>query len=121
MRNETGIYGENLACEALSQKKYSILYRNIRCLYGEIDIIAYKNHTLHFVEVKTRKSLRFGLPVESYTQKKREKIVRACFWILHESGLVFPSYQSFQFDFIGYILDQQNQVLECNWIENAWN
>lgn len=121
MRSETGKLGEDLACEALIQKKYSILYRNVRCLYGEIDIIAYKNHTLYFVEVKTRKSLRFGLPVESYTQKKREKILKTCFWILHESELVFPYYKGFQFDFIGYILDQNDTVLECNWIENAWN
>ena len=121
MRRETGLTGENLACQFLVLHGYRILHRNIRCIYGEIDIIAYREKTIHFVEVKTRKSLFFGTPIEAYTLQKRKKIVKTGFWILHESNLVLPLYHHFQFDFIGYILDDEDQVIEQTWLENAWD
>jgi len=121
MNKETGQAGEELACQFLLQRHYRILYRNIRCTYGEIDIVAYFDSIIHFVEVKTRKSLLFGTPVESYTPRKRARIVKTGFWIVNESNLVLPAYRHFQFDFIGYILDHQNRIKQQTWLENAWD
>lgn len=51
-----GDLGERIAKIYLEINKYQILKCNFRNKFGEIDIIARKGHTLHFVEVKTRTS-----------------------------------------------------------------
>ena len=48
----TGKDSENRICEFLIEKEFEILSRNFRSSYGEIDIIAYKDESIHFVEVK---------------------------------------------------------------------
>lgn len=52
-KEETGFLGEELACRFLSQKGFSVIERNYRKKWGEIDIISRNRGTLHFVEVKT--------------------------------------------------------------------
>ena len=72
----TGVLGEELAEIMLLEKGYTILARNLRCRYGEIDIIAAKNGVLAFVEVKTRLFGSCGRGSESVTAAKRQKIRR---------------------------------------------
>ena len=72
----TGVLGEELAEIMLLEKGYTILVRNFRCRYGEIDIIAAKNGVLAFVEVKTRLFGSCGRGSESVTAAKRQKIRR---------------------------------------------
>ena len=72
----TGVLGEELAEIMLLEKGYTILARNFRCRYGEIDIIAAKNGVLAFVEVKTRLFSSCGRGSESVTAAKRQKIRR---------------------------------------------
>ena len=72
----TGVLGEELAEIMLLEKGYTILARNFRCRYGEIDIIATKNGVLAFVEVKTRLFGSCGRGSESVTAAKRQKIRR---------------------------------------------
>lgn len=68
---ELGKKGEDLACEYLINNGYEILERNKHfSKFCEIDIIAkYKNYTV-FIEVKTRKTNNFGVPIESITHAK---------------------------------------------------
>ena len=49
---------------------------------GEIDIIARKEGVLVFVEVKTRRSLRFGRPAAAVGWQKQQRIIRAAAWYL---------------------------------------
>lgn len=72
-----GKYGEDLACEFLKKHNYKIIERNFRIRGGEIDIIARDDETLVFIEVKTRSSHRFGLPVESVNFYKLRFLERA--------------------------------------------
>ena len=74
--NPTAILGENEAAKYLSSKGYTILERNYSKRYGEIDIVAVKNKTLVFVEVKTRTSSQFGSPLEAITPWKLKSVVR---------------------------------------------
>lgn len=53
--NEIGKIGENIAKTFLMKQGFSIVEQNYRILQGEIDIIAKKDSTLHFVEVKSLK------------------------------------------------------------------
>jgi putative endonuclease len=50
---EIGNKGEDLACQYLEQLGYEIMKRNHVDRVGEIDIIAYKDYVIHFVEVKS--------------------------------------------------------------------
>ena len=81
--NPTARLGEDLATEYLKKKGYTIIERNFRKGYGEIDIIATKNKTLVFVEVKTRTSNAFGTPFEAITPWKVRDIVRTAQFYVH--------------------------------------
>ena len=49
-----GKYGEDYTCRFLKTKRYKIIERNYRSLWGEIDIIAKDKNVLVFIEVKTQ-------------------------------------------------------------------
>ena len=51
---EFGQYGEDLATSFCRQQNFKIIKRNYRCRFGEIDIIAWQDNVLHFIEVKNR-------------------------------------------------------------------
>lgn len=76
-RHTLGAAGEDAACEYLQKQKYRILARNYRIPRGEIDIIAKDGHELVFVEVKTRRSARYGYPEEAVSFAKEQRIARA--------------------------------------------
>jgi putative endonuclease len=73
-RQKFGERGESLAVWYLKRNGYKILEQNYRTKLGEIDIIAKEKKTIVFVEVKTRKSVRFGNPKWALTPKKQRKI-----------------------------------------------
>lgn len=75
-----GAWGEKKAAQILREKGYQILTQNYRCPCGEIDIVAKEGSRLVFVEVKTRKSPKYGLPCQAVTAAKLEKMRRA---VLH--------------------------------------
>ena len=55
-----GRWGEDLAAEFLEQQGYRIVDRNWKCRFGELDLVAEGGGFLCFVEVKLRRSNRFG-------------------------------------------------------------
>ena len=55
-----GLHGEELACGELRRRGYAILARRYRTRFGEIDIVSERGGTLVFVEVKARRTRRFG-------------------------------------------------------------
>lgn len=71
--------GEEFAKDFLERNDYYILERNFRCKIGEIDIIAYdkKEEVIASVEVKTRRSIKYGMPKEAVDKKKQKHIVSA--------------------------------------------
>lgn len=48
-----GNKGESIACAFLENKGFTIVERNYRKVWGELDIIGQKSGTLHFFEVKS--------------------------------------------------------------------
>ncbi len=83
--NPLGHLGENFAVSLLLKNNYKILERNFRSKFGEIDIVALKDKSLIFLEVKARTSRKFGLPQESVTYWKLKKIEKTgqYFSLLH--------------------------------------
>ena len=74
---ELGQYGESKACEYLCSNEYELVARNVRTRYGELDIIAKKAGILIVIEVKTRRSKKYGLPCEAVTALKQNHIRRS--------------------------------------------
>lgn len=72
--DDTGDMGESLAVRFLRKNGYEILEQNYRCALGEIDIIARDQGVLSFVEVKARRSNRYGGPKRAVTPRKQRKI-----------------------------------------------
>ena len=73
-RQETGRVGEELAAAHLERQGYRIADRNWRCSLGELDIVAVTDGVVVAVEVKTRKSCKYGGPLEAITRPKRERL-----------------------------------------------
>jgi putative endonuclease len=71
-----GKSGENYACWELERLGYEILHRRFRTRVGEIDIVARDGETLVFIEVKARRSARFGPPAEAVGAQKRQKLMQ---------------------------------------------
>jgi putative endonuclease len=76
-----GRWGEDLAAGYLTEQGYTLLDRNARTSYGEIDLVAcqdtFGGSWVVFVEVKTRRSGAFGLPEEAITARKRAHLLAA--------------------------------------------
>ena len=75
-----GDQGEAIAADYLEQKGLSIIERKYRTPVGEIDLIVRAGRTLVFVEVKTRKSARYGRPAAAVGRDKQRRIIRAALW-----------------------------------------
>jgi putative endonuclease len=84
-----GAYGEQLAARYLAESGMQILDRNWRCDQGEIDIVAIDERCLVIVEVKTRRTLAFGSPVEAVTVAKAARLRRlAVCWLTAHRPMV---------------------------------
>lgn len=97
-----GKEGEKIACEYLLNKGYKILETNYHySKFAEIDIIAFKNDILIFVEVKARTTLNYGHPLESISQKKLERLYMAMtdYMAIHSE----KNYSMFQLDIISIV------------------
>jgi len=83
-RQSLGHHGESVAAEFLEKKGYTILERNWRTPYGEIDLIAMEKNVVTFVEVKTRASSSLGPPEISITPRKEEHMRNAAEYFIQQ-------------------------------------
>jgi putative endonuclease len=82
-----GDWGEQAAAAYLQKRAYRILALQYRAPVGEIDIVAEKADVLVFVEVKTRRSLRYGIPAQAVGYYKQQKIIRTAEWYVQQEHL----------------------------------
>ena len=111
-RQATGRSGEDLAAQYLEQQGYIILERNYRLRIGEIDIIARDGEDLVFIEVKTRRSKRFGSPFEAVDVRKQKKIFNIA--AVYLQGKELPV----RFDVVAVHLNEQDARIEV--LKNAF-
>ena len=94
-RQSLGNWGEGVAAAYLETHGYSVLDRNARTPYGEIDIVARQQlrdsgklpsipESIVFVEVKTRSTRAFGPPEQSVTARKQAHMLSAAQFYLQE-------------------------------------
>jgi putative endonuclease len=101
--NALGAYGERLAARYLADSGMQILDRNWRCDQGEIDIVAMADTCLVIVEVKTRRTLAFGSPVEAVTAFKAARLRRLAGCWLSEHHSLVGSVADVRIDVIGVL------------------
>ena len=83
-----GAAGEACAELHLRRCGYRILARNPRCGGVEIDLVAARGGLVVFVEVKTRRSRRAGLPEEAVDARKQARLVAgAAAWLREHPGV----------------------------------
>ena len=72
-----GAKAEALAARHLEAHGLTIVARNVRSRFGEIDLVAREGETLVFIEVRLRRSAGFGGAAASITATKRLRLVKA--------------------------------------------
>jgi putative endonuclease len=109
-----GKWGEAAAAEYLKDHGLIIVEKNWKCSYGEIDIIARKEQLWVFVEVKTRKDDKFGLPEGAITRKKKEHLIHASMAYIEEHQIR----DDWRIDILS-IQKSMDIGIQIEWFENA--
>lgn len=109
-----GKSGEELARDFLISKGYRIVTYNYRNKIGEIDIIAFHDDILVFIEVKTRTSTSYGYAFEAVDIRKQKKIIN--------TSLIYIQYNKHnntqvRYDIIEVYLTKEFKI---NHLENAF-
>ncbi len=74
---QKGAYYEELALQLLLRQGLTLLARNYRCKWGELDLLMDEQGVLVVVEVRYRKNNCFGSALESITVAKQARIIAA--------------------------------------------
>jgi putative endonuclease len=113
----TGQLAEENARRMLESSGIEFVEKNYRSKFGEIDLIMREHETLIFVEVRYRKSSRFGSGAESITFNKRQRIMNTARQFLRERHL---SNTKCRFDVIS-ASGPANEHMKLDWIESAFD
>ena len=105
-----GRKGENKAVRFLKHGGYKILERGYKNPFGEIDIIATRDGTIAFIEVKTRLNENYGAPSEAVDRRRQEKYRKAAEYYFYRKQIDV----TVRFDIIEILCG------EINHIENAF-
>ena len=116
-RRHLGGHGERLAAEHLERLGYSIVARNHRTRFGEIDLIAADRDTLVIVEVKTRRGR--GRPWDALGERKQRQVRRMGIAYMAEVD-DRPKRARVRFDAIGVTLDATGRLTSLEHLENAF-
>ncbi len=109
--------GESLAVAHLKARGYKILAQNYRAVRGEIDIVAQDGECIVFVEVKTRRSLKFGVPQAAVTTQKQRQISKVALVYLQAQNLLNAPCR---FDVIAIHLSAKFELLKIDQIQGAF-
>lgn len=104
--NNTGTTGESMAEAYLITKGYIILHKNWRHSHWEVDIIAEKDDILHFIEVKTRRTEKYGQPEDAVSNKKIQNLINASEEYLYQQ----PQWKRIQFNILSISILKEKPV-----------
>lgn len=115
IHNQLGHRGETIAKKFLEEAGYEILDENWCFGKAEVDLIAYRDKRIIFVEVKTRTSSGFGQPEDFVNQSKQTLLQTAAeeyLYIMNFKGEI-------RFDIISILFDKQGKY-KLRHIEDAF-
>ena len=111
----TGKESEQLASHYLQQHGLILLEKNYHCRQGEIDLIMQDQQTLVFVEVRYRKSARYGSALESVDLAKQSRIITTAQNYLQQNK---TKHSACRFDVIA--ISPTTTTPEITWITDAF-
>ncbi len=85
MSRAKGNIAEDKACLYLEENGFGIIERNFYSRFGEIDIIAFKDEVLHFIEVKS--GLDYESAIQNITPSKLHKFIRTTHVYMKKNSL----------------------------------
>lgn len=109
---QRGANTEQLACQHLQASGLKLLQQNYRLKMGEIDLIMLDGRTIVFVEVRYRKTSRYGGALHSIDPRKQARIIRTAQHYLQYRA---PDAQA-RFDVVA--VEGDNDI---HWIKNAFD
>ena len=113
----TGPEAEELACQYLQDQGLKLLKRNFRTNRGEIDLIMQDKSCVVFIEVRFRRSSRYGSAEESISPGKCRRLNAAALAYLQQS----PQGGNTQARFDAVAISPNNHQLgnfAINWLQN---
>jgi putative endonuclease len=113
---QRGRSAEAWACEQLTRRGLRLVARNYRCKGGELDLIMRERDVLVFVEVRYRRSDRYGSGEETVGRRKQAKLVTAALHFLQTTG---RSDTACRFDVVS-ISDNADGEPDMRWIRDAF-
>jgi|SRR3990167_1627383 len=121
--SQTGSVGEDIAAIFVQRKGFSIIEKNYRKPWGEIDIVAERDGTVHFIEVKavSRSIVDDGSremdyrPEEMVTISKLRKVARTAALYMESKR----DAREYQIDVVGVLLDTEKKKAKCRFFEQV--
>jgi putative endonuclease len=114
---DDGLLGEDVAHRYLRDKGCTVMARNYRTRSGsgEVDLVAFDENTLVFVEVKTRGSEEFGQPEQAVDAEKQERLRRAARDYARRAGV---EWERTRFDIVSIVVERPK--VRIRWIKDAF-
>ena len=106
-----GENAEEQAHDYLLKQGLKSVCRNYRCKQGELDLIMMDHHSLVIIEVKFRKTDKYGSALECVTRTKQSRIIAAT----HHYLSTYPADYPIRFDVIAISGDSK-----IEWVQNAF-
>jgi putative endonuclease len=124
LRRRHGELGERIAEQHLEHRGFTVVARNFRTRYGELDLIAADDRSLVFCEVKTRIAGSRGGPdgpLDAIGPKKRLRLRRmALQWLAETPAAERPHRHELRFDAVGIVLSPAGRLLALEHLEYAF-
>lgn len=123
-KRTVGAVGESVAADFLTRKGFTIIGRNYRKPWGEIDIIAERGGVVRFVEVKTVSRETLPDVTRESANHRPEELVHG--FKLRKIARTAESYMSehhdsreYQIDVVGVFLDMAHRKARCRLFEQV--
>lgn len=115
-RQVLGLEGEHAAMAHIVARGWVVEAHRYKAGRQEVDLVARREAVVAFIEVKTRRGLRYGSPAEAVGWRKRQAIARvASIWALRNGRWG----DCYRFDVIEVLAGRDGRW-ECRHIEDAW-
>lgn len=86
-KKKCGQLAEQFACAYLKKQGLSLLVRNYRCRFGEIDLIMQEREQIVFIEVRYRARSTFGCSIETVHRAKQTRLLKTAEHYLQRHAL----------------------------------
>jgi putative endonuclease len=115
-RQDLGLLGERIAARWLMRDGWRVVAHRFRVGHRDIDLIVQRDHVVAFVEVKARRSVGFGSPVDAVHYRKQRELARSArIWVdRHGADTLW-----YRFDVVGVLVI--GQTVRVRHIPNAFS